>query len=139
MEGLAVGRRSARKHRAWRPAVGPRAGGLEIRSQRIPPIPGMSLESFHGDPRLTLPAAILIGMCNISVSAMCAQGTGPFMLTPALLVMILGASPPPTGGPWPGAMVARSTPPSPDRIEGFQATIAKRRKRRVDLHRFAEM
>jgi hypothetical protein len=61
------------------------------------------------------------------------------MLTPAFLAMVLAASPPPAGASKPGVAAIRSSQPSPDRVEGFKITIAKRRKRRVELRRFAEM
>jgi hypothetical protein len=60
------------------------------------------------------------------------------MLTPAFLVIVLAASPPPSAIAKPGASAARGLQPSPERVEGFKITIAKRRKRRAELHRLAE-
>jgi hypothetical protein len=68
-----------------------------------------------------------------------AKPGGGFIMLSAFLVIVLAANPDDTAGSRASVSSPGIARPSPDRVEGYKTTIAKRRKRRAALHRSAEM
>lgn len=59
-------------------------------------------------------------------------------MVPSLILMLLAGGPPLQSASKPAAPTARSSRPSPERVQSLKATIEKRRKRLAERHRIAE-